>query len=133
MINASDDLENGMFRRKVSQDGKYEIGIHPVLFGFRIRAGEVGSQVCMLDYCCVRDLTLLELTYSCVLAVMQMRIAENKPVFNEFPIPADKYYRDTVCISKLIKMVPAGNLPEYILIKNEELESYRSQFFSSLL
>lgn len=133
MIDAPDDLENGMFRRKVSEDGKYEIGIHPVLFGFRIRAGEVGSQVYMLDYCCQRDITLLELTYNCVSAAMQMHIAENKPVFNGFPIPADKYYRDIDCISKLIKMISNKNLPKYILIREKELQSYRSQLLSSLL
>lgn len=133
MIDAPDDIENGMFRRKISEDGKYEIGIHPVLFGFRIRAGEVGSEVYMLDYCCVKDCTLLELTYNYVSAIMQMHIAENKPVFNEFPVPTDKYYRDSDCIARLIKMVANQSLSEYILIKNEELQSYRSQLFSSLL
>lgn len=46
-----DDIKNAMFFRHETEDGQWEVGIYPVIFGFRIRAGEVGSPTVRLDMC----------------------------------------------------------------------------------
>ncbi len=45
----NDDLE--LFQRLVSEDGTIEMGIHPVIFGYRVRAGYVGNMFYELDWC----------------------------------------------------------------------------------
>ncbi len=132
MIDAPNDIENGMFRRKVSEDGKYEIGIHPVLFGYRIRSGFVGDQYCFTDYCCIKDTGLLEITYNCLMAIMQTRIANNEPVFDNLPQPEDKYYREPLVLIELIKMASTSDVSGKITLTEKDLQSYRTEFFTSL-
>ena len=46
----AEDTED-IYQRLVSEDGKIEMGIYPVIFGYRVRAGYVGSMICQLDWC----------------------------------------------------------------------------------
>ena len=132
MIDVKNDLENGMFRRKVSDDGKYEIGIHPVLFGFRIRAGRVGDMGCRIDYCCQTDKALIKLVYNCVQSVIQTRVARNEPVFDNFPVPENKLYNDPLALTELIQMTIDAEEIEPIDVSDEELQSYRREAFQNL-
>jgi hypothetical protein len=132
MIDAKDDLENGMFRRKVTADGKYEIAIHPVLFGFRIRAGVVGDAGPTLDYCCVTDVQLIQMTYNCVMAVMNEREVSGEYMFADFPITRDKYYREPDCRIKLIMLATKGDVTGKIDVTEQELQSYREKAFASV-
>lgn len=132
MIDTTDDLENGLFRRKITADGKYELAIHPVLFGFRIRAGVVGAFGPALDYCCVADVQLLQMTYNCVLAIMNGREASGEPMFADFPMPRDKYYREPDCKIKLIMLASKGDVTGKINLTEEELQSYREKTFASV-
>jgi hypothetical protein len=132
MIDAPNHLENQMFRRKVSEDGKYEIGIYPVMFGFRVRAGKVGDGYCHIDYCCQTDLSLIGLVYSCVAAIMQEHIEAGKPVFANFPVPENKLYNDGVAIAELVKLATESIYLKRIVITKEELKSYREELFQNL-
>lgn len=42
---------NYSIRRFVSENGRWELGITPVLFGVRIRAGLANNEWCVVDYC----------------------------------------------------------------------------------
>lgn len=133
MIDAPDDLENGMFRRKISEDGKHEIGIHPVLFGFRVRAGHTEDIWCEIDYCCQRDYHLLMLVYFSVWIIMKDRIAKDLPVFEEFPVPENKLYNDMTAIAKLLQMM-ANCHPdkESFELPQSELNEIRKKYFDHL-
>lgn len=47
--------ENYMFARFVSENGRWELGLTPVLFGVRVRAGLAGECWCDVDYCAGDD------------------------------------------------------------------------------
>lgn len=55
-----DDGTTGLSPRYVSDDGKIEVGVYPVMFGVRVRAGYVGLGVCELDWCCGTNRVFLE-------------------------------------------------------------------------
>jgi len=45
------EVENHEHYYHVRENGKYGIGIYPVLFGFRVRIWEIDSPVCTNDLC----------------------------------------------------------------------------------
>ncbi|TXH09634.1 MAG: hypothetical protein E6R03_16450 [Hyphomicrobiaceae bacterium] len=47
--------ENYLIRRYVSEHGRWEVGLSPVLFGVRVRASLVGEAWCDVDYCAGDD------------------------------------------------------------------------------
>lgn len=60
--------------RWTSENGVWEIGVHPVMFGKRVRAGKVKSPFCPVDLCAGSDDNVLK-----ELAVMVMYILESLP------------------------------------------------------
>lgn len=64
---APDRQEDLLFN--IISDGKVEMGIHHVIFGYRIRAGYVGNQWVEWDWCCGDNNFLVSLTYgiACIL------------------------------------------------------------------
>jgi hypothetical protein len=93
----SDSNENLLYR-KVSENGEIEIGVWPVIFGYRIRAGYVGMSWCEIDYCAGDKLKDIEFTYAAALALL----CDNKK-FSEFPIQNRKpIYNDPEFEAKLI-------------------------------
>ncbi len=90
-IDAEDDVENQMMFRKVSEDGKIEVAIHPVIFGFRVVAGYVGSQCYSLNYCAGNEQGYIELIYSMVIVALEVANGNFKvfphqnvkPMFND--------------------------------------------------
>lgn len=52
-----------LVQRVVSEDNKIEIGILPVIYGFRVRAGYVGAAGCEIDWCCGDKQAMVELGY----------------------------------------------------------------------
>lgn len=49
--------------RLVTEDGKIELGIYPVIYGFRVRAGYSNSGACIIDWCCGDNAMLLIVLY----------------------------------------------------------------------
>ena len=132
MIDAPNRVEDAMFRRKVSEDGKYEIGIHPVMFGYRVRASRVGEMWCDIDYCCQSDPKLIQLVYNCVQAIIKTRVARSEPVFDNFPVPENKLYNDPKTLSDLVLLMVGSVEYEPISVSVEELKSYREELFQNL-
>lgn len=80
MKQAKDNTKEHLYQRLVSEDGKIEMGIHPVMFGYRVRAGYVGLMIYEMDWCGGDDQTQLELLYS-----IAKNILENKNSFDGVP------------------------------------------------
>lgn len=65
------DKENQIYSRLETEDGKIFMGIHPVLFGARIRCGYVGDHGVILDWCCGDDNAIIALTYDVVRSFLE--------------------------------------------------------------
>lgn len=80
-----------MVCRLVSEDGRIEMGVYPVIFGFRIRAGFVGSSTCEVDWCCGNDQKFLEIAYDLLKKLLErgysfqriLPTSHVKPIFND--------------------------------------------------
>lgn len=61
-LKAAPDRQEDLFFNIIS-DGKVEMGIHRVMYGYRIRAGYVDEQWLHWDWCCGSNNFLVSLTY----------------------------------------------------------------------
>lgn len=57
-------------RRQLSENGRWEIGLYPVLYGTRVRAGIAGSPCCVIDLCAGPTEKGQELLYSRILKIL---------------------------------------------------------------
>ena len=127
-IEAPDD-ENMIFRQVLNG---LEIGVYPVMFGFRIRAGVIGDGWCDLDYCAGNDIKEVENIYSLCISIMNKRITEfpladqtapkylANMVFQNFPIQKVKpMFNDHPCFMALAEICG----PEIISIKLPNLHA----------
>lgn len=71
MFEDAEDTENMVCRRVWAG---VEIGVYPVLFGFRIRCGYVGSLQCCLDWCCGMSMPSLVAFYIAAEALLTDRM-----------------------------------------------------------
>jgi hypothetical protein len=130
MKDAPFDKNSGLYKRKTSSDGVYEIGIYPVIFGFRIRAGFVGRMWCELDYCAGADLTMINLLYNIVVTIMSKRIEQNENPFAGFPKQDVKpMINDPECLQKMMELFKDYKIEEAVTITNEDLQSFRNGSF----
>ena len=127
------DKSTGLHKRKVSNCGKYEMGIYPVMFGFRIRAGIVDDGYCPVDYCGGDDLTLINLIYHCILAIIENRSANGEDPFKDLPVQSSKpMNNDFECLFKLIKISQTCPTDETTSISAEDLQSYKTKSFQEV-
>lgn len=77
---AEDGIEQGLYQRLVSEDGKIELGIHPVMYGYRVCAGYTKNQWYEIDWCGGSDHANVEMLYS-----IAKNILENKGDFIGIP------------------------------------------------
>lgn len=70
-IEAEDNVEAGLYQRMISDDNKIEMGIYPVLFGYRIRAGYVGDCAYHIDWCAGNDQKIITLLYSILKNILE--------------------------------------------------------------
>jgi hypothetical protein len=76
------DDKTYLFERRISENGLIEIGVYPVMFGYRVRAGFAGSQSYELDYCGGADQKMVELLYSATLTMLSQK-EENYNAFDD--------------------------------------------------
>ncbi len=68
---APDDLKKQLFCRMISENGKFEMGVHPMAFGMRLRAGFVDDNTgCLLDYCAGEKQDSIEVLYGLSLKML---------------------------------------------------------------
>jgi hypothetical protein len=95
------DTEELLYRQ-VSDDNRIEMGVGPVMFGFRVRAGFTGDDGFYIDYCAGADVEFLKTLYALVLLGLQ------KHRFADFPKQEMKpFYNDPVHFAELIKLTGA--------------------------
>lgn len=76
LMPAPDDNDSMVYCRLVSEDGKIEMGIYPTIYGFRIRAGKVGSMFYYLDWCCGARQNDVEMVYAVMKRILESREAD---------------------------------------------------------
>lgn len=100
------DTDPDVFYRKVSEDGRLEVCVSPVIYGYRVRAGYAGSFCYELDYCAGDRTETIEQIYRMVLAILSADIP-----FGYFPEQRVKpMYNDPKCTIQLIDL--AAELPQ---------------------
>jgi hypothetical protein len=133
-----DDNENFIFRRarQVGTLPKIEIGVYPVMFGYRIRVGIVGSWAVELDYCAGAQQEDVENIYSLTLAVLNNNMDGLQPtdrirdIFEGFPRQDVKpMFNDPECFNELTKV--AGK--NVVKVELKGLKQRRNQYFKSNL
>lgn len=125
--------ETGLHRRMVSDCGKYEMGIYPVMYGFRIRAGMVGDYFCLVDYCAGNDGTMVNLLYNIMFNMIKGRAAEGEYPFRNLPYQSVKpMLSDPECLQGLVALTDEYPVDTIIKITSEELYSYRMKTFSEV-
>jgi hypothetical protein len=102
MKQTKDNIKENLFQRLVSDDGKIEMGIHPVMFGYRVRAGYVDRMIYEMDWCGGDDQAQLELLYS-----IAKNILENKNSFEGVPPVSmiKPFYKDADFVKQIESLV----------------------------
>jgi len=120
-IKVSDDPPNLYFRFE-SEDGKIEVGIYPVMYGYRIRAGYKGNMYYHLDLCAGDIQSNVEILLSVVLNILEQNIKfEDFPEQGRRPIPT----ADPETWSKLLNLAK-----NYIHIGIPPIHKFKSDLLS---
>ncbi len=119
----AEDSED-LYQRLVSEDGKIEMGIYPVMYGYRVRAGYVGSMVCELDWCGGDDQSQLELLYS-----ICKNILESKGNFSNIPIRSEikPFYKD----AQFVEAINSLTTKPLEIVKLEPLYESKNKLFKN--
>lgn len=125
-IAAEDDNQNQLYQRIVSEDGKIEIAIHPVMFGYRVRAGYVGNTYVHIDWCGGSDHSAVEMLYS-----IAKNILENTGSFKGIPSHSKikPYYKDVDFMAEVMKFTTEP----LEVVKLKPLEECRMKTLKDLL
>jgi hypothetical protein len=83
--------------RLISETGKWELGLVPMLFGVRVRAGLNGAEWCDIDYCAGADqafqvellITVLTILESFPESITSSELYKRMPGFKRKPINQD--------------------------------------------
>lgn len=122
----SKDTDPELFYRMESDDGRIEIGVYPVIFGFRVRVGYTGYGCYELDYCAGDKIQDIEALYSAVLTILT-KYSGN---FNVFPAQKVKpMYNDPECWVKLLELIKDV---EPIQVKTPDVDSMKAEYLKKL-
>lgn len=92
----------------VSDTGKWELGLVPMLFGVRVRAGLNGADWCEIDYCAGADqafqlellITVLTILESFPESTTPHELHERMPGFQRKPINLDPCWGKLQCLAR---------------------------------
>ncbi len=128
MTPAVDDLENALYHRHVSQHGNIELGIHPVLFGYRVRAGFIGAGIYELDWCGGDKQSDIELLFT-----IARRILTDRINFNGIPKHSKikPFYKDSEFIDILTELSEQSN-SSLSVEKIPDINLFRQDLFKKL-
>lgn len=92
---APDNTESCIYCRMLSENNVVEIGIYPVMYGYRVRAGFVSDPVwSMIDYCGGNDQVNVEILYGAVLKLLENRTEQNPFIGLHANNRIKPFYRD---------------------------------------
>ena len=123
---APPDLRNQMFHRRESDGRLVEVGVHPVLHGYRVRAGFVGSFGLNLDWCAGSDWSEVQRLYALAVACLEQR-EENMCCFDGLPGASrtKPYFKDAWFVEKIVEAAgPSVTL--IVLDQNERTKEWLS-------
>lgn len=109
-FNRADPTQDFPILRFVSEDGSCEVGLTPMLFGVRVRAGMVGASGVDIDYCAGADLgfqvQLLDVIKRIIetfpIGTAMEEIAPQLPTYKRRPISEDPCWQElkTILLKK---------------------------------
>jgi len=110
-IEAPDDRRNLLFHRMVSEHGLVEVGIHPVLFGYRVKAGFVGSGWSEIEWCAGGNAAVVSGLRQACLHILSTR-SEHRECFAVIPRMTEvkPFFRDMEFMQWLV-IVSEGMTP----------------------
>lgn len=105
--------------RYVNEERQIEVGIWPVLYGWRVHAGKINDGAYQLDYCCGAKVEAVQIIQSLVISILEKNNGnwlvfphQNiKPVFNDIP-----------CFLKMIELAQEHEkveVPDLAVLRNE--------------
>lgn len=88
-------------------NGHIEIGLYPVIYGFRVRVSVIGDSFCQLDLCGGNNLAMIDLLYNGCRKIIDGQIRENGHAnFKEFPIQHRKpFFKDTNFLKEFCNLI----------------------------
>lgn len=107
--------------------GRIEIGVYPVIFGFRIRAGFAPNEgFYELDYCCGNEQKSVELIYSVVKNILEQK--DYSPgMFSTFPRQDRKpFFNDVVNYGTFLSLMKEPYTP----VKLPDIHSAKTLYLS---
>lgn len=123
LIEAPDDDRNHIYHRLVSEDGKVFMGIYPVVFGFRVRAGFVGEGYVHLDWCCGSESYYIAIAYVAMRHLLSKKDSEDRQLFRDIPSHSriKPYFNDAEFITFIFDTLTSGISEEDILRDSSHL------------
>lgn len=102
------DPETGYIKTWASENNVWEIGIYPVMFGVRVRAGKVGCQGLDIDYCAGTDPVFLGQLLTTVMTILEtfpeslnsQELHTILPMYNKKPINLDPCWEQLQQLAK---------------------------------
>src|SRR5687768_7093342 len=91
-----DNVEEEMYFLHYSENNVWEIGVHTVMFGYRIRVGLIGDDFYALDYCAGNQQENVEKVFSMVKAIME-KVTERNFYTIKWPVQERKPIIGTEC------------------------------------
>ena len=118
------DWRNQLYHRRVSQTNLIEIGVYPVLFGYRVRAGFVGAYATELDWCAGNCWLRVQSLYAIVLGILSS-CEESAAAFEGIPLQSKlkPYFHDLEFVTTLASLVDEPFEP--VVLDQKECETIR--------
>jgi len=123
MIKAADSKY--LKARYIDVDKNVEVGIYPVIFGWRVKAGYIDTYSYELDYCCGANQKMVET----ILGIVKTILEKYNCDFSIFPVQEIKpVFNDPLCFSQMLELAE-GNAQ---LVEVPELQTLRKEIMSSM-
>lgn len=102
--------------RMVSAGGRWEVGLHPVMFGVRVRAGLAGDMTYAIDLCAGNDPARIDLLLKLVVAFLDRfpESVRDGEVSRAVPLNTVKpVWNDAAFMEKFLPLCGKFPAPEY--------------------
>jgi hypothetical protein len=125
----SEPTDNEFLYQMSSECNTIVIGVYPVIYGFRVRAGYIGDFYYHLDYCCGNNLSDVELIFSAVKNILEQR--ENNSNLFKFPQQYRKpFMKNEEEFKQLISMIDKDS---YHRIKLDNLHLNKTLYMINVI
>jgi hypothetical protein len=113
-----------------SECNKIVIGVYPVIYGFRVRAGFIGDMFYYLDYCCGNEQGDIELIFSAVKNILEQRSIDDRQLFN---FPHQEYKPFMKNITEFKQLISEINKETYQRVKLDNIHIKKTLYMINVL